>query len=98
MYVESRQGQTGELRVGACSGYVLTMADGKVRVVYACARNSAGDVAVDEGTLEPGADRGTWKTTSATGALAKSAGDSGWWKEAVDNGKVTAGIWGGTCK
>ena len=82
-----------------CAGYALTTADGKVRVVYACARkNKAGDVAVEEGSLEPGAERGTWKVTLATGALAKSVGDSGWWKPAVDNGKVTIGIWGGTCK
>ena len=88
-----------EVRTGACTGYVLTMADGKSRVVYACARkNKAGDVAVDEGSLEPGAERGTWKITSATGALAKTIGDSGWWKTAVDDGKVTSGIWGGTCK
>jgi len=90
--------ESGELRVGACSGYVLAMPDGKVRVVFGCARrNSAGDVAVDEGSLEPGADKGTWKITSATGALAKTVGDSGWWKGTIENGKVSAGIWGGTC-
>src|SRR5579859_7692720 len=96
----SSRNNTEDLLVGACTGYVLTMADGKVRVVYACARkNKAGDVVVDEGSLEPGADRGTGKYTSGTGTLAKRVGDSGWWKNAVDNnGKVTIGVWGGTCK
>ena len=44
------------------------------------------------------ADRGTWKVTSATGALAKTIGDSGWWTPAIDDGKVGIGIFGGTCK
>jgi hypothetical protein len=75
------------------------MPDGKVRVVYACARkNKAGDISVDEGSLEPGAERGTWKVTTATGGLAKQIGTSGWWQGAIDDGKVNAGIWGGTCK
>lgn len=89
----------GEVRAGACAGYMLNASDGKMRMVYACARkNKAGDVAVDEGTFEPGASRGTWKITMATGALAKMLGDSGWWQPVVENGKVIAGIWGGTCK
>lgn len=91
--------ESGELRAGSCSGYVLSMADGKVRVVYACARkNKAGDVAVDEGTLEPGASRGTWNVTTATGALARAIGDSGWWQGAIEHGKVSAGTWGGICR
>jgi hypothetical protein len=91
--------ETGEVRVGTCSGYFLTMADGKARMVYACARkNKDGDTVVDEGSLEPGADRGSWKVTHATGKLAKMLGDSGWWKAVADNGKVTIGVWGGTCK
>jgi hypothetical protein len=88
-----------EMRTGACSGYLLTMPDGKVREVFACARkNNKGEVAVDEGSLEPGAKRGTWKVTSATGSLASSIGDSGWWTEDINDGKVSAGMWGGTCK
>ena len=95
----SAYNNSDEVRIGSCTGYVLTMADGKSRVVYACAcKNKAGDVAVDEGSLEPGTDRGTWKVTSATGALAKTIGDSGWWTPAIDDGKVGIGIFGGTCK
>ena len=90
--------ERNEIRTGSCSGYVLTMPDGKTRVAYACARkNKLGDIAVDEGTREPGAKRGTWKVTSATGSLAGSIGDSGWWQEDINDGKVSAGTWGGTC-
>jgi hypothetical protein len=89
---------TNEIRPGACTGYTLTMADGNFRVVYACARKTSdGSVAVDEGSLEPGAERGTWKITSATGSLAKTLGDSGWWQGTIQDGKVSAGIWGGNC-
>jgi hypothetical protein len=91
--------KTGELLTGACSGYALAMADGKVRVVYACVRkNKEGDSYVDEGSLEPGAERGKWNITTATGALAKTIGSSGWWQGAIDDGKVSAGMWGGNCK
>lgn len=91
--------EKAESRVGTCAGYAISLPDGKARVVYVCARkNAAGDVSVDEGSLEPGADKGNWKVTYATGALAGQIGTSGWWKPVVDNGKVTAGAWGGTCK
>lgn len=90
--------ENNESRVGSCAGYAISLPDGKARVVFVCARkNAAGDVAVDEGSLEPGADKGSWKVNYATGALAKRVGDSGWWQPVVDNGKVTAGVWGGNC-
>ncbi|UCH47229.1 MAG: hypothetical protein JSU95_14185 [Betaproteobacteria bacterium] len=88
-----------EMVAGTCTGYTLTMADGTSRTVFACARrNSQGDVQVDEGSLEPGAERGTWKITTATGAFAKRMGNSGWWQGTIQDGKVGAGIWGGNCK
>jgi hypothetical protein len=91
--------ESGDILVGGCTGYVLSHPDGRYRLVYSCARkNAAGDVLVDEGSQEPGEKQGTWKDTVATGALAKRLGDSGWWKATIDDGKVTAGIWGGTCK
>ena len=97
--LSSNQFKDGEMRGGACSGYVINLPDGKARAVYACARkNKSGDVAIEEGSFEPGAERGTWKITSATGALAKTIGDSGWWHPVVENGKVVAGVWGGNCK
>ena len=90
--------ERNEIRTGACAGYVLTLPDGKTRLVYACARkNKKGEIAIDEGSLEPDAKRGTWKVTSATGSLTKSIGDSGWWSQDIADGKVSAGTWGGTC-
>ena len=95
------QSNLGTIAVGGCSGYALAMPDGKLRVVYACARKTKdGDVWVDEGSLEPGAERGTWKATVSTGAMAKlfPVGSNGWWQATTNDGKVTAGIWEGTCK
>jgi hypothetical protein len=84
--------------VGGCGGYVLTTPDGKTRLAYACARkNKDGDSWSDAGGIEPGADRGTWTQTGGTGVFARK-NSSGWWQVAMDDGKVTSGIWGGNCK
>ena len=84
--------------VGGCGGYVLTTPDGKSRLAYACARkNKDGDSWSDAGGVEPGADRGTWTQTGGTGVFAGKT-NSGWWQAVVDDGKVTSGTWGGTCK
>ena len=88
-----------EMVGGTCTGYTLTMANGTSRTVFACARrNSQGDVQVDEGSLEPGAERGTWKMTVATGAFANRVGNSGWWQGTLQDGNIAAGIWEGNCK
>ena len=89
---------SGYVGVGECGGYALTTPDGKTRVAYACARKGKdGDSWSDAGGIEPGADRGTWKQTGGTGALAGKT-NSGWWQAVVDDGKTTTGIWGGNCQ
>lgn len=88
-----------EQTVGSCAGYALALPEGKARVVYACVRkNAAGDVYVDEGSWEPGAEMGTWKITAGTGSFIKTIGNGGWWKPVMDNGKVVSGMWGGNCR
>lgn len=83
--------------VGACGGYALAMPDGKVRVVGVCARKTKdGDSFSDEWSMEPGAQRGVWKQSGGTGALAGKA-NSGWWQVVADDGKTSTGIWGGNC-
>lgn len=83
--------------VGACGGYALVMPDGKVRVVGVCARkNKDGDSYTDEWSLEPGAQRGVWKQSGGTGALAGKT-NSGWWQSLAADGTTETGIWGGNC-
>lgn len=83
--------------VGACGGYALVMPDGKVRVVGVCARkNKDGDSYSDEWSMEPGAQRGVWKQSGGTGALAGKT-NSGWWQVLADDGKASTGTWGGNC-
>jgi len=85
--------------VGACAAYILTTPDGKTRLSYACARKDKdGDSWSDSGTLEPGADKGTWTQVGGTGKFAAKNGSSGWWQPVVSDGKVTSGTWGGNCK
>jgi len=91
--------EINEMVAGSCTGFTLTMADGTSRTLYACARrSSSGDVMVDEGSFEPGAERGTWTITTATGAFAPRVGNSGWWQGTIQDGNVSAGIWEGNCK
>ena len=84
--------------VGQCGGYVLTTPDGKMRLAYACARkNKDGDSWSDAGTIEPGADHGTWKQTGGTGVFA-GKNNGGTWQAVVDDGKTTTGTWTGNCQ
>ena len=82
---------------GECSGYALTTPDGKTRLAGACARKTKdGGSFSDIWVKEPGAERGTWKMSGGTGALAGKAW-SGWWQVVFEDGKMTLGKWGGTC-
>jgi hypothetical protein len=82
---------------GQCGGYLLTTPDGKSRLGYACARKTkSGDSWSDYGTIEPGADRGTWKQSGGTGVFA-GKNNSGTWQAVVDDGKTTTGVWTGNC-
>jgi hypothetical protein len=82
---------------GECSGYALTTPDGKTRMSGICARKTAeGDSFSDTWTLEPGADRGTWKMVGATGGFAGKV-MSGWWQMTLQDGKMASGKWGGNC-
>jgi len=82
---------------GKCGGYAFTTPDGKTRLVGVCARkNKNGDSWSDEWVLEHGAEKGTWKQSGGTGALANKKA-SGWWQPISDDGKVFTGRWGGNC-
>ena len=82
---------------GECSGYALTTPDGKTRLAGACARKTKdGGSFSDIWVKEPGAERGTWKMSGGTGALAGKTW-SGWWQVVFEDGKMTLGKWGGTC-
>jgi hypothetical protein len=82
---------------GQCSGWVLTLPDGKTRMSYACARKSKdGHSWSDYGGIEPGADRGTWKMVGGTGVFAGKS-RSGTWQETVNDGKTTVGTFTGNC-
>lgn len=83
--------------VGMCGGYALAMPDGKVRLVGVCARkNKDGDTWSDEWSMEPGAQRGVWRQSAGTGALAGKT-NSGWWQPLASDGKTDTGTWGGNC-
>ena len=85
--------------VGGCGGYVLSTPDGKTRMAYSCVRkNKDGDSWSDAGGIEPGATKGTWAQTGGTGVFAAGKKNSGWWQATVDDGKVTSGVWSGTCQ
>lgn len=83
--------------VGECGGYALATPDGKVRVAGICTRKmNDGASESDVFSLEPGAERGTWKQVAGTGALAGKS-YSGWWQSVISDGKAEMGIWGGNC-
>jgi hypothetical protein len=83
--------------VGECSGYALTTPDGKTRLAGVCARKTKdGGSFSDIWSKEPGAERGVWKMSGGTGALAGRTW-SGWWQVVFEDGKLTLGKWGGTC-
>ena len=82
---------------GKCGGYAITTPDGKTRMVGVCARKTKdGDTWSDEWVLEAGAEKGTWKQSGSTGALANKK-SSGWWQPISDDGKLFMGRWGGSC-
>lgn len=82
---------------GECSGYALTTPDGKTRLAGACARKTKdGGSFSDIWVKEPNAERGTWKMSGGTGALAGKTW-SGWWQVVLEDGKLTLGKWGGNC-
>lgn len=86
------------LTTGECSGAVLTTPDGKTRMGGFCVRrDNAGDTASIEWTWAPGAERGTWRATGGTGKFA-GRNDSGWWQDAVADGKMSVSRFGGTCR
>jgi hypothetical protein len=83
--------------VGECGGYFVSTPDGKTRAAGVCTRKGKdGDSESDTWSMEPGAERGTWKMVGGTGTLA-GKNFSGWWQPLVDDGKATTGIWGGNC-
>ena len=83
--------------VGECGGYALATPDGKVRVAGICTRKmNDGTSESDVFTLEPGAERGTWKQVAGTGVLADKH-YAGWWQSVISDGKAEMGIWGGNC-
>jgi hypothetical protein len=83
--------------VGECGGYFVATPDGKTRAAGVCTRKGKdGDSESDTWSMEPGAERGTWKVVGGTGAFA-GKNFSGWWQPLVDDGKATTGIWGGNC-
>lgn len=81
--------------VGQCGGYVLTLPDGKSRLGYACARKDKnGDSYSDYGTMEPGADKGSWTQSGGTGVFAGKK-NSGWWQVVTQDSKTTTGTFTG---
>ena len=100
-YWTARQANTSDnsvyTGVGMCNGYAISTPDGKVTMSGACAlKNKDGDSWSYIWGMEPGAERGWWKVTAGTGALA--ALNSGWWQPTMSDGKTSIGISGGTCK
>ena len=84
--------------VGECTGYALTMPDGKTMQSGICTRKGKdGDSESDVWSIEPGAERGTWKFVAGTGAFAGKH-NSGWFQPMVDDGKTNMGKWGGNCQ
>lgn len=84
--------------VGQCGGYVITLPDGKIRLGYACARKDQnGNSYSDYGTMEPGADKGSWTQAGGTGVFAGKK-NSGWWQPVAQDGKTTMGTWTGNCE
>ena len=88
------------LKVNPSAHDIFTMRklpDGKVRVAGICTRKmNDGASESDVFSLEPGAERGTWKQVAGTGALAGKS-YSGWWQSVISDGKAEMGIWGGNC-
>jgi len=83
---------------GECSGTWLTTPDGKTRGAGHCARRDKdGDTYSIEWSMAPGADKGQWRVAGGTGKFANKA-NSGWFQQAVADGKMSVTKWGGNCK
>ena len=86
------------LTTGECSGTALATPDGKVRSSGHCARRDKdGHTQSIEWSQAAGAEKGMWKSTGGTGKFAGKT-DSGWFKEARTDGKMSVSRWGGTCR
>ena len=97
MHSITSSGNSPNNALGKCGGYSLTTPDGRTRVVGSCTRKTKnGDTWSDEWTLEPGAQRGTWKLVGGTGVFAGMKA-SGWWQGLADDGKLSLVAWGGDC-
>jgi hypothetical protein len=84
--------------VGECGGYTLTMPDGKTLTNGMCARKGKdGDSVSEVFSREEGAERGTWKQISGTGAYA-GKNNSGWYQPTMSDGTTNIGKWGGNCQ
>lgn len=83
---------------GECSGVILATPDGKTQAMGYCARRDKdGDTQSISWHSAPGADKGVWKATGGSGKFAGRQ-DSGWFQNAVSDGKMSVSKWGGTCK
>ena len=83
---------------GECSGVILSTPDGKTQSMGYCARRDKdGDTHSISWHSAPGADKGVWKSTGGTGKFAGKQ-NSGWFQNAVADGKMSVTKWGGTCQ
>ena len=64
---------------------------------YCARRDKDGDTQSISWHSAPGADKGVWKATGGSGKFAGRQ-DSGWFQNAVSDGKMSVSKWGGTCK
>jgi hypothetical protein len=83
---------------GECSGVILATPDGKTQSMGYCARRDKdGDTQSISWHAAPRADKGMWKSTGGSGKYAGKQ-DSGWFQNAVADGKMSVSKWGRTCK
>jgi hypothetical protein len=93
-----RNDTTTDDLVGECGGYTLTMPDGKTITSGICTRKGKDeDSESDVFSMEPGAERGTWKQISGTGSFA-GKNNSGWYQPTMSDGTTNVGKWGGNCQ
>jgi hypothetical protein len=88
----------GNVMIGECGGYVLTVPDGKTSESGLCTRKGKdGDSIIEVISMEPGAERGSWKQIGGTGTLAGKT-NSGWFQPTMSDGTTNTGKWGGNCQ
>jgi hypothetical protein len=93
-----QDGTSADGMVGECGGYTLTTPDGKTITRGICTRKGKnGDSLSEEFSMEPGAERDTWKQISGTGAFA-GKNNSGWYQPTMSDGTTNIGKWGGNCQ